>query len=55
MSAEQLGRDGNLAPALGAALQGPDPDRGGLEVDVPGTDCQDFGDTGAGVRQGEGV
>ena len=30
-SAEQIGRDRKLAPALGAALQGPDPDRGGLE------------------------
>ena len=29
--AQQLGRDGNLAPALGAALQGANPDRGGLE------------------------
>ena len=36
--AEQLGRDGDLALVLGAALQGPDPDRGGLEVDVHGPD-----------------
>ena len=36
--AEQLGRDGDLAPGLGAALQGPDPDRGGFDVDVHGPD-----------------
>ena len=29
--AEQIGRDGDLAPALGTALQGPDPDRGDLK------------------------
>ena len=29
--AKQFGRNGNLAPALGAALQSPDPDRGFLE------------------------
>ena len=29
--AKQFGRKGDLAPALGAALQGPDPDRGGIE------------------------
>ena len=33
--AKQFGRNGNLTPALGAALQGPDPDRGGLE-EAPG-------------------
>ena len=38
--------------ALGAALLGPDPDRGGLEVDVPGIDGQGFGDTGAGMGEG---
>ena len=53
--AEQLGRDGDLAPALGAAL--PVPDRGGLEVDVLETDGQGFGDAGTGVgeREGEGL
>ena len=29
--AKRFGRNGNLAPTLGAALQGPNPDRGGLE------------------------
>ena len=55
--AEQLGRDGDLAPVLGAALQGPYPDRGGLEVDVHGPDGQGLGDPGAGVgeREGEGL
>ena len=54
---EQLGRDGDLAPVLGAALQGPDPDRGGLEVDIHGPDGQGLGDPGAGVgeREGEGL
>ena len=28
---KQFGRNGDLAPALGAALQDPDPDRGSLE------------------------
>ena len=49
--AEQLGRDGNLAPALGAALQGLDPDRGGLEVVVPGANGQGFGDPGGGLEE----
>ena len=42
---------------LGAALQGPDPDQGGLKVDVHGPDGQGFGDPGAGVgeREGEGL
>ena len=42
---------------LGAALQGPDPDRGGLEVDVHRPDGQGLGDPGAGVgeREGEGL
>ena len=55
--AEQFGRDGYLAPVLGAALQGPDPDRGGLEVDIHGPDGQGLGDPGAGVgeREGEGL
>ena len=55
--AEQLGRDGDLAPVLGAALQGPDPDRGGLDVDVHGPDGQGLGDPGGGVceREGEGL
>ena len=52
-SAEQLGRGGNLAPVLGAALQGPDPDRSGLEVDVPGANGQGFGNPGAGVGERE--
>ena len=43
---EQLGRDGDLAPVLGAALQGPD--RGGLEVNVHRPDGQGLGDPGAG-------
>ena len=55
--AEQLGRDGDLAPVLGAALPGPDTDRGGLEVDVHGPDGQGLGDPGAGEgeREGEGL
>ncbi len=55
--AEQLGRDGDLAPVLGAALQGSDPDRGGLDVDVHGPDGQGLGDSGAGEgeREGEGL
>ena len=55
--AEQLGRDGDFVPVLGAALQGPDPDRGGLEIDVRRSDGQDLGDPGAGVgeREGEGL
>ena len=53
--AEQIGRDGDLALVLGAALQGPDPDRGGLEVDVHRPDGPGFGDPGAGVREGEGL
>ena len=36
--AEQFRRDGDLASALGAALQGPDLERGGLDVDVDGSD-----------------
>ena len=36
--AEQLGRDGDLVLALGAALQGPDTDRHRLEIDVEGAD-----------------
>ena len=56
-SAEQLERDGNFAPALRAALQGPDPDRGGLRVDVPGANGQGFENPGTGVgeREGEGL
>ena len=42
----------DLTPALGAALQ--DPDRASLEVDVPGTDGQGFGNPGAGVGECEG-
>ena len=53
-SAEQLGRDGNFAPALGAALQSSDSDRGRLEVDVQGADGQGLGDLGAGVGEDEG-
>ena len=47
----------DLAPTLGAALQGPDPDRGALEVDVPGANGQGFGNPGAGMgeREGEGL
>ncbi len=30
-SVKQFGKNGDLAPALGAAPQVPDPDRGGLE------------------------
>ena len=52
-SAEQLGRDRDLAPTLGAALQGPDPDRGGLKVDVPGANGQGFGNPGAGMGERE--
>ncbi len=37
---------------LGAALQGADPDRGG--VDVVGAEREDLGDAGAGVSRGEG-
>ena len=52
--AEQLGRDGDLPPVLGAALQGPDPDRGGLVVDVHRPDGQGLGDPGAGVGENVG-
>ena len=51
--AEQLGRDGDLVPALGAALQVSDPDRGGLAVDVAGKVGQGFGDPGASVGERE--
>ena len=55
--AEQIGRDGDFAPVLGAALQGPSPDRGGLELDVHGPNGQGPGDPGAGVgeREDEGL
>ena len=33
---------------------GPDPDRGGLEVDVDGADGQGLGDPGTGVVECEG-
>ena len=50
---------GSEAPktAASAAFQGPDPDRAGFEVDVPGTDGQGFGNPGASVgeREGEGL
>ena len=52
--AEQLGRNGDLAQVLGAALQGLDPDRGGLEVNVGGPDGWGLGDPGASVREREG-
>ncbi len=42
-----------IAPAFGATLQGPDPDRGGLEVDVLGANCQGFGNPGTGVGKRE--
>ena len=56
-SAERLGRDGYLAPTLGAALRGPYPDRASLEIGVDRSDGQGFGDPGAGVseREGEGL
>ena len=53
-TAEQFERDGDLAPVLGAVLQGPDPDRGGLKVDVLGANGQGFRNPGAGVGEREG-
>ena len=47
------GGDRRFAPALGAALQGPEPDGAGLEVDVLRPDGQGFGDPGAGARERE--
>ena len=51
---EQHERKRDFASVLGAALQGPNPDRGGLEVDVDGTDDQGLGDPGPGVGEQEG-
>ena len=48
---DRLGRNWDLAPAPGAALQGPYP--GGLEVDVDGADGQGLGDVSDDMRQGE--
>ena len=50
-NAEQLRRNGDLAPALSASLQGPVLERDGFEVDVPGTNSQGFGNPGAGVSE----
>ena len=52
-SVEQLGRGRDLAPALGATLQGPGPDQGGLEVDVPEANGQGFENPGASMGERE--
>ncbi len=54
---ERLGGNKDLTRAFGAALQGPDPDRGSFEVDVPRANGQGFGSPGAGTgkRESEGL
>ena len=51
--AEELRRDRDLAPVFGATLEGPDANGAGVEVAVSGAQCEDLGNAGAGVSQGQ--
>ena len=42
----ELGRDRDLAPVLGASLEGADPDGAGVEIQVSAVGREDLGDTG---------
>ena len=50
--AQRLGRQRDLAPVLGPALERADPDRRRVQIDVDGPERQDLGKPGAGMSEG---
>ena len=51
--AQNVGWQWDLAPVLGAALERADSDRGRVEVDISRAECEDLGEPGAGMSEGQ--